>query len=289
MTVSTTNLVLSPDSYVDLQVHTTYSDGLWTPEELIDHLASENFGLAAITDHDRPDVASTLQQLAIEKRMPLVVAVEMTSAWHGQLMDVLCFGFDLDQRALTTLANDLNHRQAENTHEVYQNLVRSGHIPKNQRGELSTLLEIPSSRQPHALVDLVNKHGRGTGDPSAGKIVMEAGCTFATNEVEAVVDAAHQSGGVALIAHPGREDGFICFDSSLLDKFRKEVPIDGLEVYYPKHSAKQTAMFQKYATKYKLLLSAGSDSHTKDYPPIKYKAELIPALLERLGIHIGRS
>jgi 3',5'-nucleoside bisphosphate phosphatase len=287
MTVSTTNLVLSPDSHVDLQVHTTYSDGLWTAEELIDHLASENFGLAAITDHDRPDVASTLQQLAIEKRMPLVVAVEMTSAWHGQLMDVLCFGFDLEQRALTTLANDLNQRQVENTREVYQNLVRSGYIPKNQRGELSTLLEIPSSRQPHALVDLVNKHGHGTGDRSAGKIVMEAGCSFATNEAEAVVDATHQSGGVALIAHPGREDGFICFDSSLLDKFRKEVPIDGLEVYYPKHSAKQTAMFQKYAAKHKLLMSAGSDSHTKDYPPIKYKAELIRALVERVGIRIA--
>ena len=115
---------------------------------------------------------------------------------------------------------------------------------------------------------------------------MEAGCSFATNDVEDVVDAAHRSGGVALIAHPGREDGFICFDSSLLDKFRKEVPIDGLEVYYPKHSAKQTALFQKYATKHKLLMSAGSDSHTTDYPPIKYRAELIPALLERVGIRI---
>ena len=287
MTLSTTNLVLSPDSTVDLQVHTTYSDGLWTPEELIDHLASENFGLAAIADHDRPDVAANIQQLATEKKMPLVVAVEMTSAWHGQLMDVLCFGFDIDQRALSALADDLKQRQAQNTSEVYRKLVRAGYIPKNQRDELSTLLETPSSRQPHALVDLVRKHGHDAGDPSAGKIVMEAGCTFATTDVEAVVDAAHQSGGVALIAHPGREDGFICFDSSLLDKFRKEVPIDGLEVYYPKHSAKQTAMFQKYATKHKLLMSAGSDSHTKDYPPIKYRAELIPALLERVGIRLS--
>jgi predicted metal-dependent phosphoesterase TrpH len=260
---------------------------LWTPEELIDHLASESFGLAAITDHDRPDVAAAVQQLATEKKMPLVVAVEMTSAWHGQLMDVLCFGFDLNQRALSALADDLKQRQAENTSEVYGRLVRAGHIPKNQRDELSTLLEMPSSRQPHALVDLVRKHGHDNGDPSAGKIVMEAGCSFATNEVEAVVDAAHQSGGVALIAHPGREDGFICFDSSLLDKLRREVPIDGIEVYYPKHSPKQTAMFEKYITKHRLLASAGSDSHTRDYPPIKYRAELIPALLERVGIRIS--
>lgn len=287
MTLSTADLVLAPDSYLDLQVHTTYSDGLWEPGELIDHLVSEQFGLAAITDHDRPDIAGMLQQLAIEKHMPLVVAVEMTSAWHGQLMDVLCFGFDLDQRALTVLANDLRHRQQENTRETYENLVRSGYLPKNQRDELPMLLETPSSRQPHALVDLVRKHGHGAGDPSAGKLVLDAGCSFAMNDVAAVVDAAHRSGGVALIAHPGREDGFICFDSSLLDKLRREVPIDGLEVYYPKHSAKQTAMFQKYAAKHQLLVSAGSDSHTRDFPPIKYQAERIPALLERLGIRLS--
>lgn len=287
MDPSTTDLVLAPDAFVDLQTHTTCSDGLWEPSELIDHLKSEDFGLAAITDHDRPDVAATLQQLATEKKMPLVVAVEMTSAWHGQLMDVLCFGFDLDQRAITTLANELRHRQQENTRETYWNLVRSGYLPKNQRDELSMLLETPSSRQPHALVDLVRKHGHGAGDPSAGKLVLDAGCSFAMNDVEAVVDAAHRSGGVAVIAHPGREDGFICFDSSLLDKFCREVPIDGLEVYYPAHSSKQTTMYQRYAKKHKLLTSAGSDSHGPENPPIKYQAELIPELLERVGIRLA--
>lgn len=287
MSLSTTNLVLAPDSHVDLQTHTTYSDGLWTPEELIDHLKQEQFGLAAITDHDRPDVASTLQQLAIEKQMPLLVAVEMTCVWHGQLTDVLCFGFDLGQQALTRLANDLNRRQQENTREVYDNLLRKGYLPKHQRDEYATLLETPSARQPHALVDLVTKHRQGAGDPSPGRIVMEAGVNFAMNEIEAVVDAAHQSGGVAIVAHPGRDDGFVCYDSSLLDKLRKEAPIDGIEVYYPKHSEKQTAMFHKYATKHKLLMSAGSDSHTRDNPPIKYQAKLIPALLERVGIRIS--
>ena len=287
MTLSTTDLILAPNALVDLQTHTTYSDGLWEPGELIDHLAREQFGLAAITDHDRPDIAATLQQLAIEKQMPLLVAVEMTTAWHGQLTDVLCFGFDLDQRALTALANDLQRRQQENTREVYENLVRSGYLPKKQRDDLPALLATPSPRQPHALIDLVKKYGHGAGDPSAGKIVLEAGCSFAMNEIEAVVDAAHRSGGVALIAHPGREDGFICFDTSLLDKLRKEVPIDGLEVYYPKHSAKQTSMFQKYAARHKLLMSAGSDSHGPEKPPIKYEAGLIPALLERVGIRVS--
>jgi hypothetical protein len=72
----------------------------------------------------------------------------------------------------------------------------------------------------------------------------------------------------------------------MLDKLRQEIPIDGLEVYHPKHSPEQTAMYLEYAQQHHLLISAGSDSHKPDKPPIKYKAELCSGLLERLNIII---
>ncbi len=58
MNLSTTDLVLAPDDAIDLQLHTTYSDGRWTPEQLIGHLLRDHFRLAAITDHDRVDTAA---------------------------------------------------------------------------------------------------------------------------------------------------------------------------------------------------------------------------------------
>ncbi len=64
--LTTTNLVLAPDAPVDLQLHTTYSDGEWTPEGLVDYLVQEQFSLVAITDHDRVDTAPALQQLALK-------------------------------------------------------------------------------------------------------------------------------------------------------------------------------------------------------------------------------
>jgi predicted metal-dependent phosphoesterase TrpH len=115
---------------------------------------------------------------------------------------------------------------------------------------------------------------------------MEAGCTFETNDPAAVVDAAHRSGGVCLLAHPGRDDGFVNYDVQLLDQFRREVPIDGLEVYYPLHTPAQTEMYRGYAQKHNLLVSSGSDSHKPDKPPIKYRADLCCDLLERAGIQI---
>lgn len=58
----------------DLQLHTLYSDGTWTAAALIDHLIAEHFALAAITDHDRVDITSTLQSIAAEKGFRLLAA-----------------------------------------------------------------------------------------------------------------------------------------------------------------------------------------------------------------------
>jgi hypothetical protein len=271
-------------------MHTLYSDGKWTPEALIDHLISEGFGLAAITDHDRVDINAALQQLAIAKGFPLLVAVEMTCSWKGEMTDLLCYGFDPENNVLGDLARDILIRQQDNTRMVYEYLLKHGFTFPQAESDtvdpLTAILDAPVARQPHDIVALMQKHEYGKGDPSLGRILRDAGIDFATHDPAAVVDAAHRSGAVCLIAHPGRSDGFVCYDTDLLDEFRSAVPVDGLEVYYPLHSPEQTAMFQAYAQKHDLLTSSGSDSHTPDKPPIKYRAELSRKLLERLGIQI---
>lgn len=284
MNLSTTGLSLAADSAIDLQLHTTYSDGRWMLEALLDYLLREQFSLVAITDHDRVDTVAAVQQLALDKHLPVLVAVEMTTTWKGEMTDLLCFGFDPNHNALNDLAQDLLRRQQENTREVYEKLHRKGYALSPDA--LSAILAKPSSQQPHVLVALLRDHGYGLDEPSAGKIVMEAGCTFATNDPAAVAEAAHRSGAVCLLAHPGREDGFMTYDVQLLDQLRREVPIDGLEVYYPAHTPAQTAMYREYAQRHHLLTSAGSDSHGPDKPPIKYRAELSRGLLERVGIQI---
>ncbi len=72
---------------------------------------SERFGLIAITDHDRVDTAASLQQLAAEKQLPLLAAVEMSTLWKVEPTDVLCYGFDPEQNALQDLAQDIAHRK----------------------------------------------------------------------------------------------------------------------------------------------------------------------------------
>lgn len=194
------------------------------------------------------------------------------------------FRFSPDAHALNNLAADLWRRQQENIREVCENLQRKGYaIPADV---LSVVLAQPSSAQPHALVAALKAQGHGLGTPSAGQLAFDAGIKFITHDVEAIVDAAHQDGGVCLVAHPGRDDGFLTYNAALFDELRSVASIDGLEVYYPAHTPAQVAMYQEYAQRHSLLVSAGSDSHGPENPPIRYRAGLCQALLERLGFQV---
>jgi len=285
MNHTTAGLRLAADAAIDLHLHTIYSDGDWHPEQLLDYLRDEGFALAAVSDHDRTDTIAHIQQLALDRGLPMLQAVEMSTTWQGEMTDILCYGFDPGHTPLDEVAQDLLRRQQENTREVFKNLQRQGYTLPT--GSLPGILDRPSPVQPHALVALLKEHGYGLGDPSAGRIALDAGCAFASSDPAAIVDAAHRSGALCLLAHPGRGDGYVTYDEPLLDRFRLEAPVDGLEVYYPLHTPAQTEMFHEYAWRHGLLASAGSDSHRAQKPPIKYRADMCRDLLQRLGIEVG--
>jgi predicted metal-dependent phosphoesterase TrpH len=282
MRYSTENLILSPNDAIDLQLHTVYSDGDWTPNALIDYLLAEQFSLAAVTDHDRVDTLVSLQELAIEKRFPLLVACEITGQWKGQLTDFLCYGFDPEDNALQALAADLLYRQRENMRLAFRYFQRAGYPATEEH--LRAILERPSAQQVHDFVGLVSRFEPD--ETARKKIYNDAGLEFATHEPSVIVEAAHQSGAICVLAHPGRSDGFVCYDEPLLNELREEAKIDGIEAHYPLHSPEQTRMFLAYAKRYGLLVSSGSDSHRLEKPPIKYPAELSRELLERVGIQM---
>ncbi|HUM68254.1 MAG TPA: PHP domain-containing protein, partial [Chloroflexota bacterium] len=264
------------------QLHTTYSDGDWTDEELLDYLIAERFSLAAITDHDRVGIARGLQKLATEKQFPLLVAVEMSSMWKGQLTDLLCYGFDPDNNHLNALAQDVTFRQHENTRQVFNYLFSKDYALDPQ--DLERMLAKPAAQQLPELLALATKIIQDA--KAIGRTLLDGGFAYMTHDLATIVEAAHQSGAVCILAHPGRNDGFVCYDYALLDELRREAHIDGIEAYYPAHTPEQTAMYLKYAQRHQLLISAGSDSHHPDKPPIKYRAESCRALLEWLGIQV---
>jgi predicted metal-dependent phosphoesterase TrpH len=279
------HLVLVAGAAIDLQMHTTYSDGSWTPEALVDHLVAEQFGLGAVTDHDRLDSVAAVQLVGAEKGLPLLAAVEMSTSWNGEATDLLCYGFDPGAAdELETLGKAVIAKQIEITRENYEELKRRGYQFSREEEILGANRAGPLRY--FDIGQLLLQHGYSTGPGSIGKIMTDAGFYFATNDIAEVVDAAHRSGAVCLIAHPGRGGEFTQYDQVLLDRLLADVPVDGLEVYYPAHTEAQIAMYFDYAGKRQLLVSSGSDSHGPEKVPIKYRAELSRRLLERVGVPI---
>ncbi|GHO42864.1 PHP domain-containing protein [Ktedonospora formicarum] len=284
MDTLTHGLRLAPGDAIDLQMHTTFSDGKWTPEQLIDYLANERFGLVAITDHEGTVSTARLQQLGHERNLPVLAAAEMSGLWRGQFVDILCYGFDPAHNELQAIAEQITTRQQDNIRQAYQSLQRQGfsfphqkEVLAHNQGKVRTMDDI---------IDLLEKHGYATDPETPYRLLDETGFHFATHDATRIVEAAHRSDAIAILAHPGRGEPWAIFDEPTLDQFRAEVPIDGLEAHYTTHTPEQTAMFLAYAQKHHLLTSSGSDSHGPNRKPIKYPASYSRALLERLGIQV---
>jgi 3',5'-nucleoside bisphosphate phosphatase len=286
LTRLTEQLTLAPDAAIDLHMHTTYSDGRLTDVELIDYLVSEGFDLVAVTDHDRVDMVGHIQGLAAEKGLPVLPGVEMSTEWRGKMGDLLCYGFDPQENYLTEMTAQITRRQQEMTLAVYEELVRKGYEFPRREELLAESGGLPV-RTPNNIL-LLREHGYIKHWHEAIKIMREAGFHEIKVDMAETVEAAHRSGAVCLIAHPGRrEPGFTFYEPALLDQLRFEVPIDGIEVYHPSHSSQMTETYLDYARKHSLLMSTGSDSHGfQPRMPKKHRAELSRELLERVGIQI---
>jgi predicted metal-dependent phosphoesterase TrpH len=267
-------------------MHTNYSDGRWPAEQLIDYLVTEGFALVAVTDHDRVDKVASTQELAAQKGLPVLSGVEMSTEWHGKMGHVLCYGFDPAHNFLSDITEKVMRLQLENTLEVNEELRRKGYEFPRQEEILAE--NGGKLRRPADNGRLLREHGYASDWQTALHMIREAGFHSIMADMAETVDAAHRSGAVSLIAHPGRKErGFTFYDVPLLDEVRAEVPLDGIEVYHPYHTPDIVEMYLEYVRKHDLLLSTGSDSHgIPGRMPSKHRAEVSRKLLERLGVQV---
>jgi predicted metal-dependent phosphoesterase TrpH len=268
-------------------MHTTYSDGRWSAEELLNYLTREGFDLVAVTDHDRVDTVAGIQQMGAQQGIEVLAGVEISAQWRGQMADVLCYGFDPQNEDLRALAGQVRARAATNAEEVYEELRHRGYdFPRRQELLSATQDEL---RVAGDCANLLIKHGYVNDWPTALEVIRDAGYRTMLADIAETVEAVHRSGGVALIAHPGRglrePQEFTYYTSDLLNQVRAEIPLDGIEVYHPTHSQEMIESYLVYAQQHNLLISAGSDSHgPPGRLPIKHPAALCQKLFERLNV-----
>jgi hypothetical protein len=131
--------------------------------------------------------------------------------------------------------------------------------------------------------------GRVDGDDEAAgmRFLLARQGSYNPPTVPEVIAVAHAAGGVALIAHPGRSKGVYAIPADAADIAAfVAAGIDGIEVFYPAHTAAQIDFYLSQAQQHGLLISGGSDSHHPDQPLARWDALHMLPLLRRVGLPV---
>jgi len=256
---------MTTDFRCELHVHSTYSDGKASPEQILERAAQIGLAVLAITDHDNTRGSRIACAQADRYGIEVIPAVEFTSRWDGICgpgtgldVDVLGYGLDLDHPAL----------QAREQAALADINVRIGACCDRltARGLPVTLEEAFAENPQYAglrhLCDILARKGFAADNAEAGRLVhpeWEAGplCRFTLAEQ---VDVIHAAGGVAVVAHPLYQ----CAGEPLTADHVAalvEMGIDGLEVYHRYVDEPLRAHFQALADRFHLLVTGGSDEH----------------------------
>lgn len=281
---------LPSDAAVDLHLHTLYSDGKWRPRELFDALAQGGFHLVSVVDHDQVAHLPEVMALGAERGISVIAGTEVTTEWRGAPLHMLCYapsatGFTGD--ALRTLMDDTAQRMRANTRMIYDAMLAQGYTFPRQAELLAD--QGGEAIRARDVADLLVGHGYAPGPREALQMVTEAGYRQICAPIAQAVEAAHASGALCLIAHPGRGEGEIHrYEPERIEALLREIPLDGVEVYYPTHTPEQVAEYEALARRHGWLVGAGSDSHgPHQRMPIAYTAGRVATLLERLGVSIS--
>ena len=274
----------------DLQIH---SDALphhssWRPGTLIPALKIAGVAVFAITDHNTTAGVVAMRTAADQAGLGFVSGCEVDSAHNGKLWHTLMYGIDPVHPAVLALCASVDARNAADAAMLIQQLPAEGwRLPQfaPDAPRHTNVAEVATALAAHN--DLP---GRVDGDDEAAgmRFLLARAGSYNPPTVPEVIATAHEAGGVALIAHPGRSKGVYAIPADAHDiSAFVAAGIDGMEVFYPAHSAVQVDFYLAQAQKHGLLISGGSDSHHPDQPLARWNALHMLPLLRRVGLIRG--
>lgn len=270
----------APGMFADLHLHTRYSDGTYTSEDLVEAAKWHGLSLIALTDHDTLEGCSEVEAAAAKVGIRFVVGTEVTAELHGREIHIL--GYLVDP-ACESLSQELGKAQV-----IRQNRVREMVARLQSQGiplEAEVVFEMAKCNapgRPHVARALVQAGHCGSLDEAFERFLKKDRPGWVPKDkmpASKAVDLIHQAGGLAVLAHPG-----LNHDDSLVAKL-KAFGLDGLECFHPKHGPSAVARYQAMARDLGLLVTGGSDCHgrSKNRPTmgsVKLPMAFVDALLE---------
>jgi len=254
---------------IDLHCHSTISDGLLSPQELVANAARCGLKVLALTDHDDISGLQDARSAAHDHGLQFVNGVEISVTWKRRTLHIVGLKFDADNVALKNALADVRIGRDERARQMGESLAKHG-ILNAYEGAKAIAKQAIITRTHFARFLTENNHAKD--NKSVFKKFLVKGKPgfvdhqwMALNEaVELIVNA----GGQAVIAHPGRYDLGMVNMHLLMHEFRG-LGGTAIEVVTGSHNPAQYQQFAKMAHRFSLKSSLGSDYHG---PGLSYMA-----------------
>ena len=244
----------------DLHSHSTASDGVLTPTELIDRAVAQNVGMLALTDHDTIAGIAEAKQHAKSQPIELIAGVEISILWEGKSIHLAALNIDETNAALVELLNTQTKLRQERAELIGQKLEKAGILNAYPGAKALAQGEVTRAHYARFLVS----QGYARNDEHAFKRYLGMGKSAYVKPVwcslEEAVRATHLAGGLICIAHPLRYKITAKWIRRLIADF-KQAGGDGIEVAGCAQTPDQRQLLARWAKEFDLYASVGSDFH----------------------------
>lgn len=243
----------------DLHLHTTASDGSFSPAEVVEMAAAKGITSLAITDHDTTDGIKEAVDAGKKQGVHVIPGIELSTKYKGKNIDILGYQIKESKELLEVLKRVRDHR--ENRAQLIVNkfcelgmTITATDVQKYSQGDViarphiaKAVVEKGYAKNAQEVFDLY----LGDGKPCAvDKMVLSP---------EEGIQLIHNAGGIAVLAHP------ILIRDDIIVEELMQFAFDGIEVWHRKHEPDDIIRYKGIGSKFNKLITGGSDYHNEEH------------------------
>ncbi len=247
---------MNREPQADLHLHTHYSDGTYSPEDLALQAQLHQLSAVGLTDHDTVEGCATAARACAAAGIEFIAGTELTAEQNGHEIHIL--GYCLETKHPLLLA-EIGRFQQVRQNRIREMVARLNRLSVPLQEEaVFALANCRSPGRPHVARALVEAGLCGTLDEAFERFLKRNRPAWVPKfkmSAAPAIELIHKAGGAAVMAHPGlnRTDEVI---PSMV-----EAGLDGIECFHTKHSAATVSHYLELAHRLQLLVTGGSDCH----------------------------
>ena len=262
-------------TYIDLHIHSTASDGTFSPTEIVNKALKltekDSPVVIALTDHDTVAGIDEFQKAAAKHkdRLTAISGLEISTDYHGVEIHVLGYNIDIhNKELLDRLAGCRESRDGRNE-KIIQKLQEQGF--KISMDEIKPDKPGETIARPHIAKLLMKKKYVSSVQEAFDKYLAEGRCCYVERIMPTPEEAIHlikNSGGIPVLAHLMLYKKLDSSQKEALIRELKEAGLIGIETYYNTYTPVEQEYVAGLAKQWGLIETGGTDFHGQNKPHI---------------------